>query len=352
LHTLNNVAFQTMKRTLLYAILFVALGAVALYALRLKRAETGSIQSPDMEFAVKNTDDIQKIFIADRKGQSATLERRPDNSWLYNGKYSARPTAVEILLETIRRVRVYYVPTKASEQYIVKSLATDGIKVEIYGKDDKKLKTYYIGGVTNDETGTFAIMDGSEQPYVTHLPGFTGQIRRRYLLGDDEWRSRHVFSEKPEEIQSVSVEYPQKKTSSFRLEKTGTAQYSVTPYFSTTPVITAPMRKGVVEAYLLSFEERIAEAYETDSPDRDSVTALVPFALVTVKKTDGSEKKATFWQRERQTDGDGREVIMRFFTLVNDDMFVLTQFGVFQPIFRGYDYFFEGQPDRGRYFKK
>lgn len=341
-----------MKKTILLSALFILLGVGAWYALRLKKSDSGTMQSPDMDFAVKNTQDIYKIFLADRKGRQALLERKEGNNWVYNNQYPARPTAVNLLLETIRQVRVFYVPTKASEENLIKSLAAEGIKVEIYGKDNDKLKTYYVGGLTNDETGTYIIMDGSEQPYVAHLPGFTGQIRGRYMLGDDNWRSRHVFSEKPEDIQSVSVEYPQRKSNSFRLEKTGKAQYQVLPYFSTTPVIQSSLRKGIVEAYLLGFEEKIAEAYETDNPDRDSISALVPFSIVTVKKADGSEKKATFWTRELQLDADGRESIMRLFTDVNGEMFVLTQFGVFQPIFRSYDYFFEGRPGKDRLEKK
>jgi Domain of unknown function (DUF4340) len=340
-----------MKRTILYAALFVALGAAALYALRLKKAEKGTIQSPDMEFAVKNTDVIHKIFIADRKGREVTLERKGD-TWIYNGEYPARMTAIGTLLETLRRINVYYVPTKASEQSIIKSLAAEGLKVEVYGKDGNKLKVYYIGGVTNDETGTYAIMEGSEQPYVTHIPGFTGQLRSRFLIARDDWRSRHVFQEKPEEIQSISVEYPQRRTSSFRIDKSGKAEYSVSPFYSTTPILKSPLRKGVVEGYLLGFEERIAEAYETDNPARDSISAMVPFAIVSLKKTDGAEKKVTFWTWEMQTNTDGKESIMRFFTAVNNDMFVLTQYGVFQPIFRSYEFFFEGMPDRGRYIKK
>jgi hypothetical protein len=57
-----------------------------------------------------------------------------------------------------------------------------------------------VGGITADEKGTIMLMEGSEKPYVVHIPSFVGQVRVRYLLGDDNWRDRAIFSEKPEKI--------------------------------------------------------------------------------------------------------------------------------------------------------
>jgi hypothetical protein len=333
-----------MKKTLLLAALFVVLGAFAWYALQQKKTE-GTAQSPDMEFAVDDPSQIRKIFIADRNGQRAKLERN-DEGWIYNDRYPARLTAVQTLLETIRGVRVMYIPPKAAEQDMIKSLAAEGLKVEIYGKNDEKLKCYYVGGVTFDERGTFMIMDGSEQPYVTHIPSFTGQLRVRYLLGDDNWRSRAVFSEKPERIQRVSVEYPQRKSMSFILDKKSDLEYEVTPFYSTTPRLRTPQRKGAAEAYVLGFESLIAESHESEFEQRDSVAQLVPFVIVTVRREDGTERKATFWPYEFETSGgpNPRVSINRYLTLLSDSSFMLTQQRVMGVMFRGYDYFFEGTP--------
>lgn len=324
------------------AALFLVLGGGAWYALN-KKSETGSRNSPDMDFAVPNTGDIYKIFLADRKGQTATLERK-EGYWLYNGKARARPSAINILLETIAKVNVWYVPPKANEKSMIRSLAAEGIKVELYDKGGKLMKSYYVGGVTNDEHGTYMIMEGAEQPYIVHVPSFVGQLRVRYLLGDDEWTDRMIFLEKPEEIQSVSVEYPQRKSDSFRLEKIAEAEYSVKPFFSTTPASKQPLRKGVPEAYLLAFENLGAEGFETDNPLRDSITNLVPFAIVTLKKVNGEEKQVRFWPVEVQQTREGMPYVHRYFAEVNKSAFMLIQEGVFGPIFRGYRFFYESAP--------
>ncbi len=332
-----------MKKTLLLAAVFLALGAGAWYALN-KKAQTGSRNSWDMDFAVPNTGDIYKIFLADRNGQTATLERKDDH-WIYNGKARAKQTAVNTLLETIAKVNVWYVPPKAAENSMIKSLASEGIKVEIYDKAGKMMKSYYVGGVTNDEHGTFMMMDKAEAPYVVHIPSFVGQLRVRYLLGDDDWTDLIVFREKPEEIQSVTVEYPKRKSDSFRLEKAGEAAYTVKPFFSTTPEIKQPLRKGVPEAYLLAFEQLGGEGFETNHPSRDSITALVPFVIVTLKKTDGEEKQVRFWPVEVQQTREGMPYVHRYFAEVNKSAFILIQEGVFGPIFRGYRFFYESAPE-------
>lgn len=337
-----------MNRTLLLVALFLVLGGIAWYALSNKKNKTGTHISWDMDFAVKNTDDIGKIFIADRRGATATLEQK-GKDWFYNGKYPARPSAVQTLLETISQVNVLNIPPNGAIPSMVKELAANGIKVEIYDRSGKNLKTYYIGGVTNDERGTILMMEGAEQPYIVHIPGFIGQIRARFLLGDDEWRDRAIFREKPESIQSVSVEYPQRKSESFRLEKTGEATYDVQPFYSTTTPMRSPRRKGIAEAYLVQFEGLVAEAFETQNPLRDSVKALVPFVVLTLKKTDGAEKKVRFWpvEIENRRD-DGAPYVSRYFTDVNNEDFLLTQDRVFGPLFRGYGFFFEGIPEKKR----
>lgn len=337
-----------MNRTLLLVVLFLVLGGTAWYALAYKKKQTGSHVSWDMDFAVKDPQTIGKIFIADRKGGTATLELKK-GIWYYNDKYPARPSAVNTLLETISKVNVLNIPPNGSVPRLIKELAGNGIKVEIYDREGQALKTYYVGGVTMDERGTVLMMDGAEQPYVVHIPGFVGQIRLRFLIGDDEWRDKAIFREKPEDIQFVSVEYPQRKSESFKLEKTGEASYEVKPFYNTTTPMTSARRKGVAEAYLVQYEALLAEAFETQNPLRDSVCALVPFAIVNMKKADGAEKTVRFWPVEIETRRDnGLPYVSRYFTEVNKEDFLLTQDRVFGGIFRGYGFFFDGIPEKNR----
>jgi Domain of unknown function (DUF4340) len=334
-----------MKRTTLVLIaVFLLLGGSAWLILKKKRTFTGSVDNPDMQFAVKNPEIIAKIFIADRKnGKTATIEKKT-GYWLYNGQYTARPSAVELLLKTIKEVNVYYIPPKVAEENMIQSLILNGIKVEMFDADNKKIKCYYVGGVTNDERGTFMIMEGAERPYVVHIPSFVGQLRVRYFLGDDNWRDRTVFSEKPEDIQSITVEYPKEKAESFRLEKTDAARYAVSPLFEFGAATVGQPRKGTPEAYLVQFEKRVAEAFETANTLRDSITALPPFAIITLKNTAGTEKTVRFWPADARINRDNGQVeVDRYFAEVDRKDFMLVQDRNFGPLFQGYRYFYEGK---------
>ena len=82
-------------------------------------------------FAVEDTSCISKIFLADRNGTSILLEKNKNN-WILNKKYDVKKSSINFLLSTIKDIRVHKsVPINATNN-IIKDIATNGIKVEIY----------------------------------------------------------------------------------------------------------------------------------------------------------------------------------------------------------------------------
>lgn len=336
-----------MNRTFLLLILVLALGAATFIYFQRGDDKT-TLAGADRRFAVKNTDDIYKIFIADRQGNQTTLERK-DGYWLYNGRWRARPTAIANLLQTIRGVEMKFKPPRAAEKNMVASLAAEGIKVEIYDRKNKLLKSYYVGGATPDETGTFMILAGAEQPYVTYLPGSQSNLRYRYNLKEDDWRDRSVFAYDPERITAVSVEYPQQQNKSFKLERQG-AKWSVMPFHEFAPASRRPYRERSADTYVIGFESLVAEAFENKLPERDSISFLVPFAIV--KVTDDQEQVSEvrfhpvfnggIYQDPKTGAYTSRSDVERYYAnAVNSGDFFLVQHRVFQKIFWSYDSFFE-----------
>ena len=337
-----------MKRTLFLLLLFAGLGGASYFLLFAKPSNT-TIARGDREFAVKDVDQIEKIFIADRDGNQTTLVRKSDY-WEYNGKHKARPSVMRTLLDVINRVDVNYVVARAAMKNIVNDMASYGIKVEIYGKENKLLKAYYVGGMTNDETGTYMIMDGSNEPYVTHIPSWQGGLRARYDLSGDEWRDRTVFSQQPDNIKAISIEYPKQQVHSFRLERKG-GKFDVKPFSDDSPSVNKKVHQGKVEAFLYSFESLAGEAFRNEMDSRDSIVNSVPFCKVTMETEDGELKKADFYPMATyRADGsfvtdqdiDSEETaIERYFADMSTGDFIMVQHRVFRPIFRPYNSFFE-----------
>ena len=229
------------KNYLLIAIFLLMGGFTAWYLLSGKKDEKSTL-GWDRQFKVAEAD-IEKIFIAKRTGETTTIERDGDG-WKVNGKWKAGKNITENLLEAVCNIELKYVPPPAALNSMTKELASRGIKVEVYGKGNKKLKAYYIGGVTTTADGTVAIMEGSEQPMVTKIPQMDGQIRTRFDSSGDDWRDKNVFSYKPEDIESVSVEYPQQRNQGFRLFK-NSGKWDVKPFYDNI----TPKNKPVIQGW-------------------------------------------------------------------------------------------------------
>lgn len=336
-----------MKRTLLLLALFLVSGAAtAWYLTDEGQQQKSTLLSEDRNFKVEDTDAIHKIFIAQRAGETVTLERK-DGYWMYNGKYRALPNSVDNLMRAFREMQMQYIPPAKAAPAIIRDLATQGIKVELYDAENNKLKAYYIGGATVDERGTYAIMEGAEQPYVIHLPTWEGNLRFRFNLAGDRWRDKSIFAQEVDDIASVSIEYPKQKNNSFRVEKTEEG-YTIDPFYDITPTIKRSLSQGRVEGFLTNFKQVIAEAFENEHKHRDSILQSIPFSIITLKDKDGLEKRFQFFPIQFQTteeDASGtpitREQVERYFVDANSEDLMLAQQVVCGKVFWKYDAFFD-----------
>ena len=334
-----------MNQTLRLLLVFVLIAGATFWYYH-QSTPNSTVTTTDRDFAVPNIEEVYKIFIADRNGKTATLERKNDH-WQYNKKWRANPNTMAHLLQTIQKVKLKYIPARAAIQNIVTDIATNNIKVEIYNKENEPIKVYYVGGVTNDELGTYMILEGAENPYVTYLPGFEGSLRIRYLLNELDWRDKTIFSTPMADIQSVSIEYPKQKNQSFKLAATATG-YDVVPFYETTPRQPNPVKKGKAEQFLIGFEQLVAEAFENKHAGRDSIIQQLPFCILTLKTKQGEQKELRLHPIMKKDDqgqpmlrADGQLLIERYFANVNQADLVLIQERVFGKVLWAYDYFFE-----------
>ena len=334
-----------MKRStkILLALLLLLGGATAAYFLAGRNSGAG-MGGWDRKFKVEDPESIHKIFLADRRGNQTTLIRTGDK-WIYNGAHPANPNIMKNLLEAITRVELQYIPPTSATKPMVEDLAANGIKVEVYGKGDKLLKAYYVGGTTPDERGTIMIMENAEQPYVTQIPSMVGAIRGRYAITGDDWRDKALFSMKPEDIRFVSIEYPRLKNRSFILERSG-EEFNIRPFYEVTPTINTPYKKGSGEQFLEGFEGIIIEAFENDNPLRDSITQRIPFSIITLKTKSGEDltlrmHPAISSNRFLETGPPVYEHYLVEASPSND--FMLVQDRIVSRIHWGYDFFFVDQ---------
>ena len=191
------------KKTYL-AILVLLLVAISYYLINKK---PWGINYKDIaDFAIADTSAIDKIFIADRNGNTVILEKKGPQTWTINNNKMADFSKIELLLATVKNLAVLRPVPQSEHNSAVGDLATTGIKAQFYSKDET-VKILYIGSATQEQNGTYMLIEGSTKPYAVHIPGFFGYLTPRFISDSLTWRDRTVFNYQPEDIKSIEFNY-------------------------------------------------------------------------------------------------------------------------------------------------
>ncbi len=335
-----------MQRILIMLVILLLLGGGSYWLWEQNRDTKTSLAGEDREFAVRDTTAIGKIFLVDRFDNQVTLTRQgPD--WIADGTYLVRQDAIKNLLRAVSSVEMKYKPPQAAISNILKSLSTEGIKVEVYNRQNRLMKAYYVGGATNDERGTYMMLDGYDQPYITHIPGFVGNLRFRYNLKGDDWRDRFIFTAPVNSIKKVSVDYPKQKNLSFVIEQEN-GRFSLRPFYATTPPLPGEPTQGRIEQYLIGFKHVGTAGFVNHLTTKDSLQAQTPFVDITVEHTDGKVEQALLLPEYNKPGYDTKtktfvtpsESVSSYYVTNREGDLLQAQHRQVQQLLWAYDYFF------------
>ncbi len=110
--------------------LYLFISVIILLFLLLWKLRTNKNDTAAYDFAVTDTASITKIFIADRRGNSISLDRAEKN-WIINDMHKVRKNAMKIILKTIKNISMQRPVSESSYNNVIKGLATSGVKIEI-----------------------------------------------------------------------------------------------------------------------------------------------------------------------------------------------------------------------------
>lgn len=337
-----------MKKTnLILLVILLFLGGAAWWIF--SRQSSNNLESGgDWEFAIQDTAKIYKVFMADREGRTITLTRQNAAQWTINGKHLVRQDAIKNVLVAFHNFQVAFRLPRQMVKTVVEDIATTGLKCEAYDKNGKLLKCFYMGGLSQEESATFAIQCDANEPYAINLKtGFIGAIRARFFMDSTDWRDRTIFLERLENIESASIEYPMQKDKSFKINVNG-GNYQVEPFYSMQLKSPTPPNKGLVEAFLMGFSKQVAEGFENKNPQRDSITANIPFAIIAVKTKNGETKTVKLHpivtvnrSGEQLKDGQAQIMVERYFANCSNGDFMMVQHQLFEKLLWAYQGFFQ-----------
>ena len=277
-----------MKKNIVYLALVIALGGAALWFFYGKKP-TNTLSGEERNFTIDDTASIDRIFFAKKTGSSILLERNADGSWKLNGKEEARIDAVDMILETFKRLAVKSpVPVNGMET-VKRNLVVDGVKVEIYQKGEK-VKTMYLGTPTKDFRGTYMMLEDAQMAYIMHLPGWEGTVTPRFFIDPIDWKSRVIFRAAPRKLAEVSVQYPTHPEDNFVMKKSANGSYQLSG--NGTPMLADT---ALMNLYSSFFNGVHCEGFEPNNPHRDSVLKTTPILQLTLINERKAKTSVKFW---------------------------------------------------------
>ena len=302
----------------------------------------------ERNFALEKAE-IEKVVITEKNGTTNTLTHDGNDIWYVNGDRISLNQKM-LVVEALTDIRINSIPPKGAYKQIMKTFGEIGILVRVFGKENKLLRSYYVGGVPQGERGTYYLMEGYKQPYLMEMPGMEGSTRGRFTKKPTDWLDRAMFRYSEKDVAKISVEYHRSKKDSYIIEKNKN-DYTVKPFHSYTPAIKTDPNERLLETYFNNFYVGFfTEAYENENRLRDSIVNKVdPWCTLTVENTVGEVNKLEFHTvneiyeednvRSYGPDVDHR--IERYLVNINDnEKFMLTQQLLAKKFLWGYEWFF------------
>ncbi|MCB9245033.1 MAG: hypothetical protein H6606_01265 [Flavobacteriales bacterium] len=284
-----------MKKILWLGILVLIVTALSYLVLRKQNGNDSTLNPSEIDFKVDDPENVTRIFLTNKLGKRILLDKKPDGTWTLNDSLPAWQKQVDLLLhETMARLSVKGVVHQNARDNIVSQLAALGTKAEIYRNgEEKPFKEYYVGGTTPDLLGTYFWIEGAEDPMILDIPGHSGFVNSRYELNADYWISRSVFTATSADIALIQIDYPQTPENSFRITQRNDSLDLSGPI-----AINRSPNAGAIRSYLNLFEKLNFEGFvEMEKEKRDSITAQVPVAIITLTKRSGQSDTLTIFPK-------------------------------------------------------
>jgi len=282
-----------MKKNRLLIIVVVVLSVIAVWLYF--NQKDGTMNKELRDFAIKDTASIVKIFMANKSGQQVTIVKQPDGTWLLNNKQLARPDAVQTLLKTMYDVEVRSPVGKAAYNNIIKNIAAKGIKVEVYNQQGL-FKTYYVGGPTQDQLGTYMYIENSAVPFIAHIPGFEGYLTPRFIVNEKDWVIKNIIMLNEGSLKSLMIADREKAGYAFRIEHEENGDYKL---FDGQDIPVENVSQDKIISYLQFFRMLNYEYEETSltTLQLDSMKATKPFRTLLLTDNKGKSTRIDLWRR-------------------------------------------------------
>jgi hypothetical protein len=344
------------KNTLLFILTLVV---VIIGVLLIINNRYTTLNNAESGFAIEDTASVTRVFMVDKNNNSVELIKQSTGRWLIDNEHLAQNYNVIMLLGTMKNLTVRYPVPLAARDNVVRRMASIARKVEIYQEvyrinlfgqiklfpHEKLTRTYYVGDATQDNMGTYMLMEGASQPYVVFLPRLRGFIYSRFSTNIDDWRDHTIFKTPIQDFESVKVEFMEEPEESYIVKTDEKGDFKMTS-LNGEPIQYDTLR---LLQFVSSFKDIRYESILNNKLEPeyvDSVTSQPVAHIITLKEQDGDEfvvqtyRKGGFSELYNE-DGVALEPfdLDRLYAYINEgEDFVLIQYFVFDKVLRTASY--------------
>lgn len=322
-----------MRKVIYLSVLAILAVAAVYYMVSTTKEERFS--SPfgwEGDFAMEDTASIQKIFLADLTGKKVLLERKNEKEWQLNNQHKADANAVNLLLNTLTKLTVKAPLTKTSEPNVLRKIAANHVKVELYQTKSKWSKVLYVGGPTPGHDGSYMVLENakygkSKTPFIVEIKGFRGFVTPRFHVETDDWRDKNIVKLEEHDVEWIKLINNDDLEESFEVRKLKKGNRFFWEVYDVDLNKVDNIDTMAVRNFLTGFKNLNCERI-LHSPDTSAINKLrYSLSIKPQNKTVPTIIKV--YVNKHLQDPSG---INRYFATVNDSMMVTLQYFALQNV--------------------
>lgn len=322
----NKIRPKNRKQKNLYGLIAIVLLGLIVSVVWLANSKTTTIKQ---NYHIENVDSIVKITLKDKLGRNIVLDRKQDSLWVVNKDYECNQSTMQGFLETFANMRIREDVPKAAVNNIVKSLASNGVEVNIYTEDYlidfwfihlfKRIhldRTFFVGYETQDRLGTYMLKKGDKVPRIVHIPEFRGYLSSRFNTDPDAWKSHNIFRYKQSEIQQLTIDIPNQKSQSFSLKNNGKG-FDFLDFngqrinnFDTAKVV------ALLSSFVNMNYESVAN--NINKAQKDTIFTHTPLYVITINDKKGKKETMTIYLKPGEDEVEIEDPRQGFFVAMSD----------------------------------
>lgn len=337
-----------MKKIIVLVVSSVIVGLLIYFSWKIIKGSGSSVESELIEFAITDTDKIDRVVITDNFGRVMDL-RHPKGAkeWTDKDGNCISQEGVHYILDACKKIEFKGYLTENAVETTKKMMLSQHTKVDYY-IDGAWTKTWYIGQASMDHLGQVMLLDSKElgrssKPVIMTIKGMHGIIEPRFYADPLKWRCTQIFALSAGDIKKIDVTYPLQPARSFSVENYGNGKFSVKQQNIPLPAIDTQN----VLLYLNKFKKVHFEMpnYLLNQNQIDSVKRSSPFCILKIDTRKGKTERIRMFRipaANPQVNELGQPVtyeVDRFWAELPTGELVKCQYFVFDPLTQGHFYF-------------